>query len=269
MGKSIFSIGKILVFIGILISIQSFANDDVLIRGLVKDKRSGLPISFANIFIPELNLGTATNLQGEFKFEIPGIDSILVSAIGYDDLVVYLKDSSIKNKLEVNISMIPRSYNLAEVKVRAYPTYSELKRGILDYKMTEEELNMDALYKAFSNNMAMLAIKSANDPLRYLKFSVGLMIASPVTAIYNLFSRDAKNQRKYYELLATDNIKSKVAERINFEIVSRLTGMKEKKEVQDFIAFCDFEDSFVLAATEIQLYERILERYHEYTAALD
>lgn len=253
----------ILTLVNTLISAAIFASEPIVVKGMVIDQKSGLPISFAHIYIPELNLGTASNLQGEFKFEIETVDSVLVSAIGYSQQVIYLSDSILNNNLELNIELIPKAYELAEVKIRAYPTYSELKRGILDYEMTPEELNMDAAMKAFEKNMAMLARRSR--PLDHMQDRGGFSIGSPITAIYKLFSRYAKNEKKLRRLLIADHTKKKVGERLSFKVISTLTGLKNEKEVADFIEYCNFNDSIVIAATEIQLYELIVERYRAYT----
>ena len=260
--KRRFLILKFLVLIGVSLSIELFADDPIMIKGIVKDQRSGLPITNANIFIPDLNLGTSSNYLGEFNLEYSTIDSILISAIGYEDQIIHLKDSAFKDLIALNISLIPKTYELSEVKIKAYPSYSELKSRILAYEMTTEEINRDALMKAFQRNIAMLSRRSK--PLDYMDDSGGFSFGSPVTAIYKLFSRYAKNEKKYNKLLIADDIKKKVEERINFEVVSRLTGLKNKEEVTDFIAYCNFSDTFVLAASEIQLYTSIMERYHEY-----
>ncbi len=244
------------------IAILANAQEKIKINGRINDHKNGQPISFAHIYIPELSIGTASNLQGEFKFEIEKVDSLTVSAIGYENKVIYLKDSLYENRLDINVSMIPKAYELAEIKIRAYPTYSELKRGILEYEMTPEELNLDAAMKAFERNMAMLSRRTK--ALDRMDDKGGLSLSGPVTAIYNLFSRHAKNEKKYRKILLADETKKKVGERLNFEIITTLTGLKDENEIADFIEFCNFSDVFVLAATDMQLYKSIIERYKEY-----
>jgi len=256
-------LSKIFITMALLISLQLHLIGQVIIKGIVKDQKSGLPISFANIYIPEKRMGTATNLYGEFKFELDPIDSMLISAIGYESRLIYLKDSVNNGSIEINIDMVPRTYDLTEVVIRPFPTYEQFKREILNYKMTPEELNAKALQEAFRRNLAMLARKTS--PTDYLDGRGGISLGSPVTAIFKLFNRDAKNEKKYNKLLLADKTKLKVGERLNFEVVSKLTGLKDEKEVNDFIAYCNLPDAFVLACTDIQLYNRIMECFQEYT----
>lgn len=246
-----------------LIGSQLQVYSQVIIKGLIKDQKSRLPISSANIYIPEKRMGTASNMYGEFKFELDPIDSILISAIGYESQLIYLNDSVDKKSIELNIDLVPKTYDLTEVVIRPFPTYEQFKREILDYKMTPEEINAKALQEAFKRNLAMLSRNSK--PIDYLDDRGGISLGSPVTAIYKLFSRNAKNEKKYNKLLIADRIKSNIGERLNFEVVSKLTGLKDEKEVNDFIVYCNLPDVFVLACTDIQLYNRIMECYREYT----
>lgn len=259
-----FSFIKIFLTLSVLIYFHLFAHSQIIIKGIIQDQKSKLPISFANIYIPEKKMGTASNLYGEFKFELSLIDSILVSAIGYESRLIYLRDSVYSESLDLKIELEPKTYDLAEVVIRPFPTYEQLKREILNYKMTPEEINEKALAEAFRKNLAMLSRNTK--PTDYMDDRGGINLGSPVTAIYKLFSRDAKNERKYNKLLIADRIKLKVGERLNFEVVSKLTGLKEEKEVADFLEYCNIPDTFVLASTDIQLYNRIMECFREYSA---
>lgn len=258
-----YKLGKIFIIIAVLISFQFHVYSQIIIRGIVKDQKSGLPISFANIYIPEKRMGTASNMYGEFKFELDPIDSIFISAIGYESQLIYLNDSAYKESIELNIDLLPKTYDLAEVVIRPFPTYEQFKREILNYKMTPEEINSKALQEAFRRNLAMLSRNTK--PIDYMDDTGGISLGGPVTAIYKLFSRDAKNEKKYNKLLIADRIKLNIGQRLNFEVVSKLTGLKDEKEVNDFIAYCNLPDVFVLACTDIQLYNRIMECYREYS----
>ena len=262
-GSRKYKLSKIFLIVALLISFQLHVYNQVIIKGLIKDQKSGLPISFANIYIPEKRMGTASNMYGEFKFELDPIDSILISAIGYESQLIYLDDSVYKELFELNIDLVPKTYDLTEVIIRPFPTYEQLKREILNYKMTPEEINALALQEAFRRNLAMLSRNTK--PIDYLEDRGGISLGSPVTAIYKLFSRDAKNEKIYNKLIIADRIKLKVDERLNFEVVSKLTGLKDEKKVADFLEYCNIPDSFVLASTDIQLYNRIMECYHEYS----
>ena len=243
---------------------QLFANQQIKITGSVNDARTGLPISFAHIYIPQKNVGTASNMQGEFRFELLPFDSISISAIGYDAQVVYLTDSVFDKKIALNIKLIPKVYDLTEVRIRPFPTYQELKREILDYEMTDEEIRMAELRKAFQRNLAMLSKGSSR--LDGMDDAGGIRIGGPISALYNLFSKHAKNQRKYLKLVKADKTKEAVAKRVNFEVVSRLTGLKDPKEVDEFLAYCNLEDAFVIAATDIQLFTRISDCFEAFAA---
>ncbi len=255
---------SILLVTLIVMSSEVSASQQIKIKGSVINAKTGIPISYAHIYIPQKNVGTASNMQGEFGFELLPFDSLLVSAIGFDPKVVYLNDTTFDQKLELKINLIPKVYDLTEVQIRPFPTYQELKRKILDYEMTDEEIRMLELQKAFKRNLAMIS-KGANK-LDGIDDAGGIRIGGPITALYNLFSKQAKNQKKYYKLVQADKTKEAVNKRVNFEVVSRLTGLKDKEEVDKFLAYCNLEDTFVIAATDIQLFTRISDCFEAYAS---
>ncbi|MCP4551356.1 MAG: carboxypeptidase-like regulatory domain-containing protein [Bacteroidetes bacterium] len=239
-------------------------NEDVqiIIRGIVKDKNTQEPVSFAHIYIPEKNVGTVSDVEGEFKFKLSSIDSIVISAVGYEYQVIYFNDSVFNNELKLNISLIPKVYELAEVRINPYPNYIEFKRSILDYEMTSEEISIHALNNSLHRKRASSSRRP--DPLYQYKFSVGLLISSPVSAVSNIFSRWAKHQIKYQMLLMSDKLELEVKSKFNPEIVKSLTGMIDDDKITDFMNFCSFHDELILESSLFDLCDRIKECYKEY-----
>lgn len=91
--------------------------------GTIVDNESLKVIPYVNIGIPSLDLGTISNLEGNFLIEIPKIDEpklheLLISAIGYETLKIKLEDIYIDNQF-LNIQMIPKPIILNEVVVSA------------------------------------------------------------------------------------------------------------------------------------------------------
>lgn len=98
-----------LLMLIILISDLLHAGVTGKISGKITDKKSGMPVAGANIFLIGTNLGAATNLEGEF-FIIqipPGIYEAKITMIGY-------KDVTIKNVEVIIDHTTPLSYVLDE-----------------------------------------------------------------------------------------------------------------------------------------------------------
>jgi hypothetical protein len=111
-------------------------------RVLSSETKSG--IAFVNVGIVGKNVGTVTDLDGNFSIELDNIynnDSIRFSMIGFESksfLVSYFKENSIKT-----IYLNPKSYFLTEVKVFFHRT-REITLGT--------PVISDALKSGFENN---------------------------------------------------------------------------------------------------------------------
>ena len=70
-----------LLFTGILT-----AQDHIYITGAIFDKKTGEPIPYAHVGIPEKGIGTTTGYDGHFNFKVPKYyeqSTMTVSYIGY------------------------------------------------------------------------------------------------------------------------------------------------------------------------------------------
>jgi hypothetical protein len=114
---------RLLIFISVLLSCflnsnEYFAQQLGSLRGFVTDSTNGEPISFANVFIKETNIGASSNSDGFFF--IPAIPSgnrkVVISFIGYKprEVDVLVMDKKIT---ELDVSLIPSSVELEELNV--------------------------------------------------------------------------------------------------------------------------------------------------------
>jgi len=95
-----------------------FATAQTKIKGIIMDKKSGTGISYANLGIPNQNIGTITDSSGSYRIEILNVnftDSIIVSCIGYETFKTSLETFSKNPK----IGLQEKIYGLNEVIVLA------------------------------------------------------------------------------------------------------------------------------------------------------
>ena len=87
------------------------------LAGKIIDNETKEPIPFANIFLSDLGIGTASNNEGEFEFknDIPNHNILKISALGYSDVVLEINEET--NRSELKISLTPKHYHLHEVVV--------------------------------------------------------------------------------------------------------------------------------------------------------
>lgn len=79
-----------LIFSLTILTIQIFAGSAGKIAGTVKDKETGEPLPFANVFIDGTTMGAATDIDGNFTIlnVPPGIYSITASVVGYQKVTI-------------------------------------------------------------------------------------------------------------------------------------------------------------------------------------
>ncbi|WP_176420227.1 carboxypeptidase-like regulatory domain-containing protein [Lutibacter flavus] len=86
---------------------------EIKMSGLIIDANTQKPIEFVNIGIVNKNLGTVSDLQGEFDFNVPKAsinDSITISHINY--YAVKIPIHKVKNHI---ITLKPRTNELSEI----------------------------------------------------------------------------------------------------------------------------------------------------------
>lgn len=90
------------------------------------------PVSFANIYIPQLSTGTTSNIDGNYELKLPeGKWKVLFQYLGFQ---TQTKELNIEKSIqEININLIKQDYQIPEIKVLASgedPAYYIMRRAI-------------------------------------------------------------------------------------------------------------------------------------------
>ncbi|MFN7120198.1 MAG: carboxypeptidase-like regulatory domain-containing protein [Saprospiraceae bacterium] len=105
------------LIVAFLLSISCIAAQDYfIITGTVVDAKTGKPLAYAHVGIPEKGIGTTTSLDGDFTLKIPNEyrqSTLLVSYVGY---TTYRKAiSNIQEPITIKVQSSPT--NLQEIVV--------------------------------------------------------------------------------------------------------------------------------------------------------
>jgi len=143
-------LNKFLVFL--LLLINTAIAQKYKVTGVVKDKESGLPLSYTSIRIYETTNGTTTNYEGQFLLRLnEGIYKLIFSYVGYktDTLSINVP---INQKIDVNLQ--PEAVKLGEVVVNANedPAYRIIREAIKRKKENRKGL-IDFEYDAYSKKI--------------------------------------------------------------------------------------------------------------------
>ncbi len=91
----------LLLFFIIAVNTQEMST----ISGFVRDDATGEPISYANVFLAETSLGSATNVDGYFviTYVPPGSYQLLATMIGFE---IHKEDVNIAENENIRITLL-------------------------------------------------------------------------------------------------------------------------------------------------------------------
>jgi hypothetical protein len=224
--------------------------------GKVMAADTAVCISNCHIINKTQNAGTVSDEFGAFTVTADIGDSILFSAIGYRKTTIAVSDSMYSNNRAVRLA--PVTYALSEVDIGILSNYDRFKRDVL---------SMEA-GKAYKTASPVSKYEVYTPPLpNQGGFNVPLAV-SPITFLYNLWSREGKQYRYYQSVISGAAEYIRIGEKFNGLIVKKLTGF-ENDELVKFMSYCMFTKDYLLAASEMEIQREIMRKYREYANIKD
>ena len=193
----------LLLGLGVLFMISNvYAQQDSSISGLVLERGSSTRVPQANVTNMRTNQVVVTNNYGVFAIPVAVGDSLSISKVGYGPVKTRI------NTLEdILIEMQPGS-QIETVAVTGRTREAEMRDMLKDYESK-------GVYNGGHN-----------------KF--GTYLASPATALYNLFGKEAKNAKRFEKYMNMELEATKIDRVFNKAVVSRVTKL-EGDELQSFM----------------------------------
>jgi len=109
---------NVLSVLALLLITGSMWAQNIKVTGVVTDDR-GVPIIGASVLIQGTKIGVAADLDGNFSLTVPGNASLVVSAIGYEKLIVQVRNKTIlKVILREDAVLLEESYIVGEFGVK-------------------------------------------------------------------------------------------------------------------------------------------------------
>jgi hypothetical protein len=174
-----------------------------ILKGVVRDKKTSLPLPYVNVGILNKDRGTITNSKGEFELSILDSnknDTLKVSMIGYASRVMLLGDILKKKKLNLNIQLQEQPNELKEVVI----TGKQLTTKVLGNETDSKFLGAKFAPGDLGSEIA-IKIKIKNDPTYLDTFSFNISFNTEDTATFRVNIYEAKDDFPGKNIL-TDNI---------------------------------------------------------------
>jgi hypothetical protein len=180
------------------------------------------------------NHGVFADAEGKFKLSLLSTDTLIFSAIGFKVKRMCLKDSIIRNPYYVEVGLQKLQYDLKEVSVFAQRNLNEIQKDI-----------------------DKLGIKK-----RYTLEDVDA-IESPVTALYERFSKFGRSKQKVAEWenedLKLDILRDLFRLYVKYDIIDL-----NDDDFDEFVKYLNFSDEFIRNATQFELVMAIKGKYESF-----
>jgi len=226
--------------------------EQVRLSGELFNKETGESIPYVHIINSSTNEGTTSDLDGKFSLPVSTNDTVVFSAVGFEKYYLTWKERpENSNEYFIKISLDPSTLELAPVNIFAFKDEAGFKQDILNMKLPED-------------NSKIVIPGSYNGPRREAtgEFSLSSLL-SPASAIYNLFSKDAKELRKYSRVLKEYPRQKAISEKYNMQVVEKITGLKDES-LNEFMLFCKMPEDFILQANEYEIILAVNNCYKEF-----
>jgi len=248
---------KFWLIIGILCCLMAVQAQHKRYAARVFDGITYQPLVGASVYNANTQKFAFTDKNGRFEIDLSVNDTLIISKsiyrqhvavidkklfYGYEDFFLYYKATMLKEVTIIGIN----------------PSYEGFKKDIVtlqlpDYYKRMEEAQLsewqraNATYKPNGNVLSL----------------GGTATLSPISYLYDKYSRRGKMSRLYNEMLSYEDEIDRIQQKYNREIVSELTGL-QGDELLDFMMYCRFNYYDLVRWSDEQIREKIRSNYFNY-----
>lgn len=213
------------------------AQDPVTIHGKVittTDQHTYYDLMIVN---KRTRSGTFGNADGSFTVQALRTDTLMIGSIGHRTGILCLADSVERGVYEVKIRLIPLQVQLAEVEILPERTLKEIQADIdkLGYKPSD--------YKLTTVNA----------------------LESPITALYQEFSRRERSKRLVAQMVNEDKKRAILQELLQKYVEYDIINLNPEA-FDDFIEFCSVPDDVIKGLTQYEFLVYIKRKYELYSS---
>ena len=244
------------VFFFVLLSTLSGAQETELaqtVSGTISNDNTLLPLANVNIININKVIGTISNYKGDFEIKVSVNDTLHLSLIGFKSIKVRVTNDWIKNKV-TRIQMTEKAIALEEVLIRPYDLTGYLE---IDSRLIPTKENYRYSISGLSEGYE--AGETAPSAFGRVMGS----IFNPADMLYNFFGKKPKELKRIKEMKKDDTVRNLLASKFDRETISVLLGV-DKKEIAEILERCNYSESFVKTANDLQIMDAISECYEEY-----
>ncbi len=211
--------------------------------------------TLSNVNIVNLNKVRASSSddKGAFQIEATANDTLLFSLVGFQSIRVRVTNDWIKNAT-ATIQLTESAIALEEVVIQPYVLTGYLE---VDTKLIPVRENY---------RYSISGLQHGYEAGEYAPGAFGNVLGSifnPADMLYNFFGKKPRELNKLKEFKRDSNMRTMLASKYDHETIAALLGIT-KNEIPEILARCNYSESFVATANDLQIMDAINECYEEY-----
>ena len=246
---------KIIIFITLTISTLTFSQDQTdTVKGNVQSETSKSILQNVHVLNLTKVKGTITNNNGEFEIQARLNDTLYFSYIGYKSLKIVVTNDLIKFD-DNTIELTELAFALEEIIIKPYQL-----TGYLEIDVKNAPVNTSTRYKIIG--LPNLGYEAGRRSRSGISKVIGA-IFNPADFLNNRFKKRSRKMDKLRLMREDEEIKNLLSIKFDREVLVQLLGV-DRADIDEILRNCNFSDTFIQQANDLQILEAISECYDEY-----
>ena len=243
----------ILLFALVLATVNTFAQDEIVVKGVVMNDANDDLLENVNIVNLNQVIGNVTNEKGEFAIRAAVNDTLYFSYLGFKSLRVRVTNDWLKFG-DIKVKMTELGIALEEVVVRPVQLtgYVEIDTKLIpvydNYRYRIAGLNTG--YEGGGNQPGAVS-KVLNS------------IFNPADFLYNVFGKRPKQMQKVKQMKEDDEIRNLLQSKYDRETLMAVLQL-ERVDIDEILNKCSYSKDFIYTANDLQILDAISNCYEEY-----
>ncbi|MBL0013284.1 MAG: carboxypeptidase-like regulatory domain-containing protein [Flavobacterium sp.] len=246
----------LVVFLFLLTSLFSFSQvkeESAKVSGTIFNDNTKLPIPNVNIINLNKVVGAVSDEKGSFEIEVKASDTLLLSYIGYQSLKIRVTNDWLKNKT-TKIEMTEKAIALEEIIIQPYYLTGYLE---VDSKLIPTPNNY---------RYSISGLPQGYEAGEYAPNAFGNILGSivnPADKLYNFFGKKGNELKRLRQIKKDETVRNLLESKFDRETLAVLLGI-DKKEIAEILDHCNYSESFIKTANDLQIMDAISGCYEDY-----
>jgi hypothetical protein len=222
-------------------------------RAVMVNAQTDRPLESVHVVNLNQVVGTITDQNGEFSIRAAVNDTLYFSYLGFKSQKIRVTNDMFRFE-NTQIALTELAYALEEVIVRPYQLTGYLE---IDVK----NLPINTGYQYSISGLPVSYEGGSKTPGAVTKVLGAIM--NPADLLRNLFGRQPNQMRKLRKIKEDDRIRDLLASKFDRETLMELLQL-EKVDIEDILTNCNYSDSFIKTANDLQILDALSSCYEEF-----